>query len=206
MVSPTQWMLVWASSRRWWRIGKPGMLQSIEFQRVRYDWVTEQQQCSNIIIWRIIYLLLSMKVEKSMYFLFWGPEQATSKNSCSHQLFQSFISVSGSIITDEGREERGFLGIRIKRDYGKGRDFLVAQTVKNPPAVWETFPGLGRSPGWGHGNPVQYSCLENPHGQRSLAGYSPWRHKESVTTKRLSIAQSLLILLGDLVNLGSTSI
>ena len=30
---------------------------------------------------------------------------------------------------------------------------------------------LGRSPGEGHGNPLQYSCLENPHGQRSLAGY-----------------------------------
>ena len=34
-------------------------------------------------------------------------------------------------------------------------------------------PELGRSPGGGHGNPLQYSCLENPHGQRSLAGYSP---------------------------------
>ena len=33
--------------------------------------------------------------------------------------------------------------------------------------------------GWrGHGNPPQYSCLENPHEQRSLAGYSPWGHKE----------------------------
>ena len=37
---------------------------------------------------------------------------------------------------------------------------------------------LGRSPGGGHGNPLQYSCLENPHGQRSLAGCSPWGHKE----------------------------
>jgi len=33
---------------------------------------------------------------------------------------------------------------------------------------------LGRCPGEGHGNPLQCSCLENPHGQRSLAGYSPW--------------------------------
>ena len=31
--------------------------------------------------------------------------------------------------------------------------------------------GLGRSSGGGHGNPFQYSCLENPHGQRSLAAY-----------------------------------
>ena len=44
-------------------------------------------------------------------------------------------------------------------------------------------PGLGRSPGGGHGNPLQYSCLENPHGQRSLAGYSPWGHKTLNTTE-----------------------
>ena len=42
--------------------------------------------------------------------------------------------------------------------------------------------GLGRYPGGGHGNLLQYSCLENPHGQRSLADYSPWSHKESDTT------------------------
>ena len=30
--------------------------------------------------------------------------------------------------------------------------------------------GLGTSPGGGHGNPVQYSCLENAHGQRNLVG------------------------------------
>ena len=39
------------------------------------------------------------------------------------------------------------------------------------------IPGLGRSPRGGHGNPLQYPCLENPHGQRSLVGYSPWGHK-----------------------------
>ena len=32
-----------------------------------------------------------------------------------------------------------------------------------------SVPELGQSPGGGHGNPLQYSCLENPHGQRSLA-------------------------------------
>ena len=39
-----------------------------------------------------------------------------------------------------------------------------------------SIPGLGRSPGGGHGNSLQYACLENPHGQ-SLAGYSPWGRK-----------------------------
>ena len=41
-----------------------------------------------------------------------------------------------------------------------------------------SVPGLSRSHGGGHGNPLQYSCLENPHGQRSLAGYSSWGRKE----------------------------
>ena len=36
-----------------------------------------------------------------------------------------------------------------------------------------SIPELGRSPAGGHGNPLQYSCLENPHEQRSLAAYSP---------------------------------
>ena len=34
---------VWAKSRKWWRTGKPGMLQSMVSQRVRHDWATEQQ-------------------------------------------------------------------------------------------------------------------------------------------------------------------
>ena len=50
--------------------------------------------------------------------------------------------------------------------------------------------GLGRSPGGGHGNPLQYFCPENPHGQRSLVGYSPRGHKESDTTEQLSTAQA----------------
>ena len=45
------------------------------------------------------------------------------------------------------------------------------------------IPGSEKSPGGGHGNPLQYSCLENPHGQRSLAGYSPYSHKESDKTE-----------------------
>ena len=105
------------------------------------------------------------------------------------------------------------------------RASLIAQLVKNPPAMQETlgyswvrkicwrrdklptpvfldFPGgsdgkesvcnvgdlglipeLGRSHEGGHGNPLQYSCLENLHGQKSLAGYSPWSHNESNTTE-----------------------
>ena len=49
----------------------------------------------------------------------------------------------------------------------------VALVVKNPPANTGDvglIPGSGRSPGEGHGHPLQYSCLDNPHGQKSLAG------------------------------------
>ena len=45
------------------------------------------------------------------------------------------------------------------------------------------IPGLGRSPGGGYGNPLQYSCLENPDRQTSLAGYSLWNLKELDTTE-----------------------
>ena len=51
-----------------------------------------------------------------------------------------------------------------------------------------SISGLGRSPGEGNGNPLQYSCLENPHGQRSLVGDSPWGCKESDMTEWLSTA------------------
>ena len=66
---------------------------------------------------------------------------------------------------------------------GPCRGFPGGSVVKNPPAnagdIRDTglIPGSGRSPGGGHGNPLQNSCLENPHGQRNLAGYSPWGHK-----------------------------
>ena len=54
---------------------------------------------------------------------------------------------------------------------------------------WGSIARLGRSPGGGHGNPLQCSCLENPHEQRSQTGYSPWGCKESDTTEQLSTAQ-----------------
>ena len=65
----------------------------------------------------------------------------------------------------------------------------AALMVKNLPAKVGDIrdagliPGSGRSPGGGHGNPLQYSCLENPHEQGSLVGYNPQGCKESDTTE-----------------------
>jgi len=70
----------------------------------------------------------------------------------------------------------------------RNRASQVALVVKNPPANSgdirdvDSIPGLGRSPGEGNGNPVQYSCLENPM-DRSLVGCGPQGHKESDTTE-----------------------
>ena len=44
-------------------------------------------------------------------------------------------------------------------------------------------PGSGRTPGGGHGNPLQYSCLENSMDGRSLVGNRPKGHKESDMTE-----------------------
>ena len=49
-----------------------------------------------------------------------------------------------------------------------------------------SIPGLGGSPGGEHGDPLQYSCLENPMDQRSLVDYSPWGHKETDMTEQIS--------------------
>ena len=73
---------------------------------------------------------------------------------------------------------------------------LVALEVKNSSANSGdagSIPGLGRSPEEGHGNPCWYSCLEAPHGQRRLVGYSPWGLKESDMTERLSTTTTIFI-------------
>ena len=73
----------------------------------------------------------------------------------------------------------------------KGASQAVLLVVKNPSANagdirgMGSVPASGRSPGRGHSNPLQYSCLENPHGQRSLVGCSPWGLEELDTTERL---------------------
>ena len=73
------------------------------------------------------------------------------------------------------------------KEYRMG--FPVVLVVKNLPANAgdvrdkDFIPRSGKSPGGGHGNLLQYSCLEKPHGQRSLESYSPWGRKESDMTE-----------------------
>ena len=46
-----------------------------------------------------------------------------------------------------------------------------------------SVPRLGRCPGKGNGNPLQYSCLENPMDRGAWWGYTPWGHKDSDMTE-----------------------
>ena len=59
-------------------------------------------------------------------------------------------------------------GLRTKGFPGGSDGKESACSVGDPNSI----SGLGRPPGGGHGYPLQYSCLENPHGQRSLVGHS----------------------------------
>ena len=76
--------------------------------------------------------------------------------------------------------------------------------VKNPPAnagEAGSIPGLGRSPGEGNQNPLQYSCLENPM-ERRLAGYSPWgrRVQQDRSTKHFECTRTDTYLLYSVVS------
>ena len=75
--------------------------------------------------------------------------------------------------------------VKSKRGFPGGSD--IKESACNTGDLSSTH-GLGRSPGEGHDNPLQYSCLENSHEQRSLAGYSPWVHKVSDTIEQLTLA------------------
>ena len=83
----------------------------------------------------------------------------------------------------------------LKSDYTPVRASLVAQLVKNPPAVQETpVQFLGREDPLEEGMATHSGILilENPCGQRSLAGYDPWGCKESDMTEGLRQAQHIL--------------
>ena len=75
---------------------------------------------------------------------------------------------------------------RIRASYAVKLGFPGGSLVKNPPTKQEMqglMPGLERSPGEGNGNPLEYSCLENPTDRGCLVGYNPWGRKELEATE-----------------------
>ena len=94
-----------------------------------------------------------------------------TKNHPRRDLLQ--LKYFSESLQNETPHNRAFLGASNGKDSSSNAEDL------------DLITGLGKSPGGGHGNSLQYSCL-NPHGQRTLVGYSPWGHKESDTTERQS--------------------
>ena len=72
-------------------------------------------------------------------------------------------------------------GLTNNFDFPGGSDGKASVYNAGDPGL---SPGLGRSPGEGNGNPLQYYCLEHPMDKRSLAGCSLWGRKESDMTER----------------------
>ena len=103
----------------------------------------------------------------------------------------------------DGHFSPSFISFYITRDKFASQ---LAQWVKNLPAMQETqvtrgsIPGSGRSPGGGHGNPHQYSCLENPVDRRAWRttvhrvtvrhNCSDWARTHSNSSSRLSSPQN----------------
>ena len=113
------------------------------------------------------------------------------------QVSLKFMMAEINNLSEERKRDRHTSKRKIRQDYkrvdfpggsaGKESALRVPQWGRPGFDPWVgKIPGLGRSPGGRHGSPLQYSCLENPHGQRSLVGYSPWGHKESNMTEWLS--------------------
>ena len=86
-----------------------------------------------------------------------------------------------------GRPEDRMKGTAFLKSKPQIQSSLVAQTVKNLPAMQETFnPWVEKIPWRKKWQPTPVFLPGKSHGQRSLAGCSPWSHKELGTTEQLA--------------------
>ena len=118
----------------------------------------------------LLHVLERLRILKCPYYpLIWCfPDSSIGKEQCKRPWFNSLI---GKV-----RWRRD----RLPTPYGSaGKEFTFNEGDLG------LIPGLGRSPGEGKGYPLQYSGLEN-----SMDLYSPWGHKESDMTERLSLSLS----------------
>ena len=99
MASLIQWAWVWESSRRWWRTGKPGMLQPMGSQRVRHDWVTELNW---YYIWNLLRVNPKGSYQKAKYFF--SISLTLHPYWCKWQYFILFMSelllLSSAVVSD----------------------------------------------------------------------------------------------------------
>ena len=77
LASLTQWTWVWASSGRWWRTGKPGVLPSMGLQRIRHHWATELTWISSLLLLNLVGLSLLCYLDSYPLFSIPAPSRST---------------------------------------------------------------------------------------------------------------------------------
>ena len=82
------------------------------------------------------------------------------------------------------------VNLKVNTDFPDGSDSKESNCNAGDLGL---IPRLRRSPGGGHDKPLQYSCLENFHGQRSLMGYSPRSYKELYTIEHMESRKMVLM-------------
>ena len=138
--------IVWVSYGSWWWTGKPGVLQSMGSQRVGHNWATELSILKTMFPPKNWTILLCLGIPSLCKLLL----PTTKDLKARYLLFLKLSDYCAYVCTETLKTSGGFPS---------------GSVVKNPPAnAGDTslIPGLERSPGVGNGNPLQYSCLENP--------------------------------------------
>ena len=152
-----------------------GLGNQLKSTAVKYGWRLQDQS------------LTCQKKKKNLLFCTFAAHGHFKKGCLASPNFVSgtFYSISSHTLfffyLDYHPILKETLGLCQKKTWGTLFDGAsqVLLMVENIPANagdkrdTGSIPGLGRSPGGGHGNPLQYSCLENSLGQRSMMGHSP---------------------------------
>ena len=162
------------SSTLAWRIPwmeEPGRLQSMGSLRVRHDWETSlslftfmhwrRKWHSSVLVWHSSVLVWRIPGTA---------EPGGLPLMESHRVRHNWTDLAYIFLGQKDTQKNGMLPTPVFLGFPGDSDGKESVCDVGDLGL---IPGLGRYPGGGHGNPLQYSCLENPHWQRSLAGYTP---------------------------------
>ena len=198
MTSLTQWTRVWTNSGRQWRTEKPGVLPSMEPQRVGHNLPFEQQHQTQVATHEEVLLCLFLQEATLRQFLDILTHNLKSsnlnfyRNKQKHELLNIFKCYYGPDTEQRALACVLYLNLPLTLICGhycffiwqglkfKETGFPGGLVVKNLPASagdtgdMGSIPGSGRSPGEGNGNPLQYFLPGKPHEHRSLAGCGLW--------------------------------
>ena len=181
MASPTRWTWIRVNSGSWWWTGSPGVLR---FRGRKESDTTELLNWTEL-NWGSVAKSLYYKVTALQSKFCWERYFELCKYPFILKNFHLFMYLFTRVRTPDFQFYSMFnalLSFILMLKF-----FLIYPVGAHCCWLWFLLDmSLSFFPGEGKGNPLQYSCLENPHGQRSLADFSPWGCKESDTTEWLS--------------------